>query len=546
MTYKSLILPYATEDAERKNPFTYDMEVAAILCLAEAKRKKLEILGASPERISFILKLCYPLWAVPWENESLITDGLGIFSHTLTHMKLPDVKLFTEQVKKGTTVREVYRSALKSRAQTFEDFVATTQIPIEAIIADKKLLSAIFECVKQGLALKEDAKESLALAPSRLDKKAALERTEKLINHWSQIQSELKGLQYAIDVLNEEAGFHEQKILREIEQIREIYENDISRIKPAVEKKVEQLLTKRDVKVKRIIKTTEKELNAALKERDRYERQLPKWERDKSNYQRKMRNRRRRGDKTGASYWNHRIRTCKNKISEIKGKIQVLTRFIESTRKQGELGVKRLKKNYQVMIDQEGKKITDLAALHDSEIEVKQREIKELRSETASIINSIGKLMDQKRLHASNLKETTIPWRPEEATLICVPFYLVRYETEEKSRHYVHPPVVAMGYEGIIRKIQKAIWSFSLETRIKLVFRPRSRALTRMLSSFFAKTIQKDKTLEQSVYKIGSSNNLLNMPNFRDVLMKGMEELKNEGWIKPKEKGTILNTYTAH
>ncbi len=259
-----------------------------------------------------------------------------------------------------------------------------------------------------------------------------------------------------------------------------------------------------------------------------------------------MRNRRRRGDKTGASYWNHRIRTCKNKISEIKGKIQVLTRFIESTRKQGELSVKRLRKGYQVTIDQEGKKITDIAALRDSEIEVKQREIKELRSETASIINSIEKLMDQKRLHASDLEETTIPWRPEETTLICVPFYLVRYETEEKSRHYVHPPVAAMGYEGIIRKLQKAVWSFSLEARIKLVFRPRSRALTRMLSSIFAKTMRKDKTLEQNVIKIGSSNNLLKMPNFRDTLMRGMEELKNEGWIKPEERSMILNTYAAN
>ncbi|NIW12787.1 MAG: hypothetical protein GWN31_02385, partial [Candidatus Thorarchaeota archaeon] len=57
-----------------------------------------------------------------------------------------------------------------------------------------------------------------------------------------------------------------------------------------------------------------------------------------------------------------------------------------------------------------------------------QKEIEKLMSETSSITNLIGQLIEQKRLHASQLKELTIPWRPEKITLINVPFYVFRYE----------------------------------------------------------------------------------------------------------------------
>ncbi len=121
---------------------------------------------------------------------------------------------------------------------------------------------------------------------------------------------------------------------------------------------------------------------------------------------------------------------------------------------------------------------------------------------------------------------------------------MFRYETETKSRYHVHPPAVAMGYEGIIRKIQKVIWSFSLESRIKLLLHLRSKALEEMFTSRFAEKMRNDKALLEVVHRIGSLNNLLNTQNFGEALAKGMEELKVEGWITQEEKDTILKVYT--
>jgi len=545
MSSSSLTLPYVVEDEDRKKPFTRDMEAAAVLCLAEAKRKKPGILGAPPEKLSFVSKMLYPLWAIPWENECIIVDGRGILSHTIVYMKLPDVKLFVEDLKRSRTTRELFRNTLKSHTKTFEDFVETTLVSMNTIVANREILSAISRYIEQGLALKKGAKEPLASIPLKLDEKTAMERAENLFNRWRQIQSEIKGLQYAINVLDEETKLHEQKIVGEIEQMRETFKDKISRIKSKVEEKVEQLTKERDAKIKRIFKVSQRELKVALNERTKDEQKLEKLERDKLVYQKRKQIRKSKGDETGVTYWDHKIKVCKNKISEVKGKIKVLSRFIERTRKQGKLGVKKLNESYQGMIVRERKRISDLETLRDSQIEMTKKEAEELVSEASSITNLIEQLIKQKKLHASQLKEITIPWKPEAITLINMPFYVFRYETEEKSRYHVHPPVVAMGYEGIIRRIQKTIWSFSLESRIKLLLRPGSRAFEEMFTSIFAETVRENETLGKVVYEMGSSNNLLNVQDFGKTLAKGVEELKVEGWINREEGDTILRAY-AH
>ena len=541
----SLTLPFVVEDEDRKKPFTRDMEAAAVLCLAEAKRKKPGILGAPPEKLSFASKLHYPLWAVPWENECVIVDGLGILSHTIVYMKPPDVKLFVENLERSASARELFQSALKSNTKTFEDFVETARVSMNSIVANREILSAILRYMKRGFTVKKGETEPVMPIPLRLNEKAAMERAENLFSRWRLIQWEIRGLRYAIKDLDEETKIHEEKIFGEIEQIQETFEEKISRVKFEVEDKVGQLTKERDAKIEKMFKVSERELKVALKERATDEQKLEKLERDKRVYQKRKQIRRSRGDETGVTYWDHKIEVCKNKISEVKGKIKVLSRFIERTRKQSELGAKRLDENYRGLIVKERKRVSDLEALRDSQIEMTKKEVGELVSEVSSIKKFIEQLIEQKKLHASQLKDMTIPWQSEGVTLINMPVYVFRYETEEKSRYHVHPPVVAMGYEGIIRRIQKTIWSFSLESRIKLLLRPGSRALEEMFSSFFAERVQEDETLGKIVYEAGSSNNLLSAQRLGEALAKGVEELKVEGWISREEGDAILRAY-AH
>lgn len=545
MSSVSLVLPYAVEDTDRKKPFGYAMEVAAALCLAEAKRRKGGLLGGPPERISFVSRLCYPLLAVPWEGGSIMVDGLGFSSYTFTYMEPPNVELFVEDLKRNASVRRSYRGALKEHAQTFEDFVGSDRTPVEAMIGDDRLLSAIFESIKQSLSLREDVTIPSVLIPPRIDEKMAVEKAGKLIDQWEQMQSEIKGLQYAVNVLDEETGFHEKKILREIEETRERSENEILLLKPAVEKKVGRLIKERDGKIKKTMQATEKELQASLKKKGKYERELEKLKRNEEGYWQRRDARKRKGDKMGVSRWDRRIEGRRKEISRVEKSRQSLWRLAEDTRKQGEAKVEELRESYQRMISQEREKISDIEAARDRETAAKREEIRELRSEAVSIMSQIEGLIEQKMARVSELEKLAVHWGLTETIMIGVPFYLVRYETEAKARYDLQPPAMVEDYGGVLKKIEKALRSFSLESRINLLMHPRSQALKEMLTSVFVERMRKDRALENVVRGIGSSSNLLKAPGFREKLSKGLEELGEEGWINSEEKGLILEAYVC-
>jgi hypothetical protein len=177
------------------------------------------------------------------------------------------------------------------------------------------------------------------------------------------------------------------------------------------------------------------------------------------------------------------------------------------------------------------------------EVESRKRQIEEMKTEASLIADHIRRLIELKRSEASRIKEVTTPHKFKEVTLLCLPFYLVRYEAKEKARYLAFPPVVAMDFKGIVIKLQKALRRFSLQSRIKLLLRSKSKALEKMLGKTLLGKIRRDNALEEAVYELGVSNNILHSSGFKENLARGLEELLNEGWIVREEKETLMKTY---
>ena len=532
----SLILPYTVLEKSRKKKFDRNMELTAIICLAEEKRK-------TPEKISFVSKLHYPLWAVPWENGCLIVDGLQILSPTFTYMALPDVESFLNDIEHGRTIREQFLNALDKHAQTFAGAPETTDIPMKAIVVDKALLSDVPEYVEETLVQKTDVIGNIILIPPKLDKDKADENTRKILDLYERIQSDIKSLENVANTLNEIMRFHQQKILHEIELASEVFREEIDEVEPVVEEKIELLLKERDAKIEKMNRAAEVLLNARLREKERRQRELEKLELKRAEYRGKLDVRKGRHDKIGVTRWEQSLRTCENRISEIRQTIHNLSEYIEKIRRQNQEDINMLKYDYQALIDIERKMITDIKDSQESVTKAKENEKEKLQFLTSNIVDLIEQLREQKRLHATELKSLTIPWQTEQVTLLGVPFYLVVYKTETKFFYDVYPPLRAMSPEGIVKKIEKALLSFSLESRIKLLLQPRSKALSKMLNITLEEKIKADRTFEEKLRELGLSNNLLADPNFKEALNDGLKELKTEGWVKPEEGFILMKTY---
>lgn len=536
MPATSMFLPYTVPEKSRKKKFDSNMELTAIVCLTEAKRK-------APEKTSFIAKLHYPLWAVPWENGCLIIDGLQTLSSTITYMALPDLELFLNDIERGQANREQFRNALDKHSQTFAGFSKTEDLPTKAIVVDKALLSAVSEYVEETLDLEASVTGNIVLIPPRLDKAAAEESAKKILDVNERMQSDIKSLEHVADTLNEITQFHEQKILHEIEVANEAFEEEIDRVEPDVEKKVELLLKERDAKIEKINKAAEGELKTRLREKERCRRELEKLELKKAEYSEKLEARRSRRDKIGVTRWGHQLRTCENKISAVRQQIYNFSEYIERTRRRNQEDVNKIKYDYQALIDSERKKITDIKIKQESAVKAKENENSQLQLSTSQIVGLMKQLREQKLLHAAELKSLTIPWQPEQASLLGVPFYLVGYKTGDKQLYRLYPPLRAMNPEGIVKKIKKALLSFRLESRIKLLLQPRSKALSKMFSLVVEEKMKTDRTFKEKLRELGASNNLLSNSKFKEELSEGLEKLKTEGWIKPEEGAIIIKTY---
>jgi len=523
---------------DRKKPFTSEMEIASILCLAEERRGKGGLLKAPLESSSFVSKLYYPMYAVPWRDGCLVIDGLGLVSNTIAYMSIPDIEAFISDFKRTSTDRELYRRTLVEYIKTFKSFKGEDKVSVDFVIMNKNLLSELSRYArKENLRTSPDIK----MVSPKFDEEIAQEKARKLVEEWERVRVDIEALKSAAAVLTEETKVHNQKVLEEIDQIKEKYAVEINRIKPDIEKKIEELKKKRDTELLKTVKANKKGLAAASKEQARYENELRKLMQKTDKCARQKEAYKRRRNKDVASYWNRELKRYRKEASLVKKKISIVSRRIKKIRKKGESEVKGLNEKYQEMIEGEMDKVKKLEMLRESEINAKKRKMDDLNSKTSTITNSIGKLIESKKLQKSSLEGTIIQLKLGETTLIGVPFYIVCYESERRMRYDIYPPMKVESYEGVLKSIKRAISVF--RHKISFLLEPISKELTEYFTKHFLKVVSKDERLEEELYELGSSGNLLKDPNLEEALSKGLKELKDEGWISQDEFSKTMINY---
>jgi hypothetical protein len=538
MPTASLDLPFAVPAKERDKAFTPSMEVAAMILQAEAKRGKQGLFGAALSKISFVSKLYYPLWAVPWENRSLIVDGLGASISVIAKQQLPNVTLFIEDIERGASIRELFRSALEKHLNMFSDFAGRAHVQVDSLVADNDLLTALTEYVKEAASDTQKKETAITLAPFKLDLQATVETATLAQNLEKEIRSEIASLEYARRLLDETTKFHEQMILREISNTREIYDDQIVQLKPAVEKKRDQLIDERDSRVAKMNRIKDTELRGKESEKARRERELQKLELSKADLVKKREARERRHDKVGEAHWEHRIRANENKADEVKARIRALAAFIEKTSRQSEEDIEKIRQGYRWLIDQETRKITDIEAQRDEAVGVKQREIEALKLVARKIGEEIGELGIRKREEAEELRRLSVIQQFDDVTLLCLPFYLAGYQTENKTRFQVFPPVKVLSSEGVMATIRKKLGDFRAVSRASLFLQTRSKSMNRMLNLVQEK-MESDKAFSGVLVEAAVSSNIMLKDGFKETLSKGVAELKAEGWITSKEEDFV-------
>jgi hypothetical protein len=539
LTDKILVLPFIVEAHDGKEEVSYPTELACVVCMTELQRRKTGFLRDASEKVSFMSKIYYPIWAVPLEDSCLIIDGLASLSHKFTFKEPTNTGLFVEDLKTNSVVHQEFMAALNKQAKNIEKFASTINVSFRALIVDREMLNFFLECFKSGSFLSRDRDEKVVLIPSEIDEKTAAETREAVTNCLRRIHANVKGLQYALEVLNEEVEFHERMISNEVELLKEKCEAEVSSLKLEMEKKTEKLKLKRDTTITHILKDTEKKAAVLEKKREKYMRKLQGLKQRKESIQKKMSTPKKKRKATRKTYRTYELEKCDREINDAKKEIGALSSVIENIRKEGNKRAKEVEEEYRSTIALEEDKIKKLNSAYESKIGEKKKQITKMASEAASITKSVESLMEEMKREASVFREQiSIDWKLDDPALVCVPIYIIGYAKGNEERYSLFSPMTISEDTSVLKELRKILTS---EPRLKLLMHPRSNELHEMLSSYVIKRMQSEETFRENMNRICRINNLLERGDFEKTLNEGLTEAEKKCWITAEEAVTVCS-----
>ncbi len=542
MDYHKKILPFAVEEPEGKQ-IEKDLELAITICLTEERRKKKGgIFGGAPEKVVFLSKLYYPFWAIPCENVSLMLDGLGQKIFTVNYTVIPDVGSFIDQIKDCEGNADFYKAILKANMGTFEEFMAEMKFSFDAVIGEKELLSALLSYMRGK---EEESKAKIALLPLAINEEDAVRIAHDFLEHEKNTTKELEKLEIAVKRLKEETEKIERSINEKIVKLQGSFEREIFELKLSVDEEEKKLLSEKEDKIAKIKGFTQREIEILLDKSEKLQKEIHKLEMQKREYERRRERSLKEGRIEHSKRWDLLALETENKLSEYKGKLRIYAQTREKLSSEMKEGTQKIEKEYEEKISENRKKIPSLENAYKSKIEAERKKLEELHALTDNILTQIEWLIDQKKMYLSKLKEIMLPLKFESPTIICVPFYLVCYEAENKLRYHIFPPIITAPYAGMVKKIQTSILKRGLESRIGAISKERSPALTALFSSV-GERLKIDKNFEIQVAQRASEANLLKNKDFKRLLTSGLEKLESKGVIKPEERKSVIEFYVGH
>ena len=244
------------------------------------------------------------------------------------------------------------------------------------------------------------------------------------------------------------------------------------------------------------------------------------------------------------------IRDRDSKIAKYRSLIQILRDKISELEKH-EVEIRketyeRLKENeekHRVAVAEEFEKLKILEEAKKLEISEKSELISRIDHFSSMIEAQVRVLIEEKTEEIRNLESKAVPFELKETSLFGIPFYIAIFESPKRVRAEIYPPVVAKSYTGVLQRIKRMFFSFSLESRMELLFDQRFPELNREVFMNLENRMRSNISFRKRIFERGKSSNLLDSSEFISSIAGGIRKLEREGWISRDEGQKIMKIY---
>ena len=532
------ILPFSAPSENRKEPFTKEMENAAIFCSAELERAKGGglILKQPVEKLAFTDESCYPFWLIPWGKLNLLFDGLNTTAYTLTYKTIPDVKTFMENMERSSKTQETYMAFLSDNINYFQTPTTEKEMVLNGLITDQNFLNEFTSYFSEAKQFETPPLDMVLLAP-RIDESTISSVTLELENLKSEFKEDVNTLYISMKLLNKTTHNFVKTISSKIKTIKEEFGREIKKQESIITPKVNSLNEEYDEQITKLTKNFEKQLLPVQKEKVKLEKTreqtVNKIERCKIEAKTCAANK----DVVGERKWKEKANESKKELSEIEAKIKELEGKMKEIEESRSLETFKLRSEWEAKVKEAKKDLLELEASRDAKIQIHKQEIEKLEKLTSTIIEQIDKMAKMREAKLAEFEKLGIEQKQKKNALIYMPFYLVCYQSQSKRRYVPFPPSVANSI-SLLAKLKGALG----RAKVKQLIVPRFKTLTTFLNKFPA-LIERDAVFEREINEASDKADMLKINSMREQIGNGLKRLKEEGWLSEKEYEAFTETY---
>jgi hypothetical protein len=527
---KRFILPFTTLGANRFKDFTRNMETAAVLYLAESNRKKGEsqLLKKTDEKLVFIAEACYPIWLVPYNKETLMFDGLGLTSHTLSYDLTPDAEIFTKDIRRNQKTTEAYTATLTRNIDYFRNIKDKEEIKIKGLVTTPDLKEAFRNYLPLMKETKKPSITKVILKPT-IKAHEIQAGTKQISTLMNQIDKEIKNMEATMKLLNMATTQRAKTIKDEIKKIRETQHQKIKTTKLKSTRKLRQIQNRYNQKISKTSKKFKKKFLRLYKNQIKLKKTYKNLNKEAKRYQTRLNSNRHLNRKQSKHQWTLKLERIKKGLLTLRKQIKANTKRIHDAENAQKHELAKQRKACRTRIQSVNKKFRDLQGSREAEIIMKRQEIANLEEITRLITKSIQNIIQNKKLFKVQFDKITMPRETRARRMVYMPFYLARYEKVDKKRYAIYPPAI-IGDMGILIKMKGALGA----AKVKALVQSRSEATAAFLNQLPA-LFEKKPMLEKDVTEEGIQKSILLRNRLRAGVAKGLKELENENWISKSE-----------
>jgi DNA polymerase III alpha subunit (gram-positive type) len=444
-----------------------------------------------------------------------------------------------ENLKRGSKTRETHLAFLSDHINYFQAPVTEKGVLINGLLSESKFLSEFDSYRREAIAI-DDQPSNVALLSPIIEESTVSSKLDELKTLHLSFKEDVDRLYRCMKFMNKATGHYVKVLHSKAKAVKEEFDVKINAQEEVVAPRVADLKEDYDHKIIESAKSFERQLLPVQKEKVQLEKSREHDLAKIEHYKLEAKTRAERDDSVGEQKWKEKSSETKKELSEIEDQLKQTEKALKDLEERKSLEIFNLRSELEAKIKEARQPLLELESSRDAKILICKQEIETLEQQTKLIIEHIGRTAKLRETSIANFVKLGVKQDPElkDVALFYVTFYVACYQVESKKRYLILPPSEANAF-GLSTKLKSALG----RAKIKQLLVPRFGGITSLMDTIQV-LAQQNAVFETEMREMGGRTNILTMDSMSECIQKGLERIKNEGWLSEKEHQDLSQKIT--